>query len=128
MALSCSRDPFCCFPTSQDMATFFDCHRQAFAYFGGVPVSIVHDRTKTVVRLPTWPASTRTRARNPLRFGSTAQPGCRSGTDTGVSASYRAASMSPAIPSHGQQARHHQEVGLPRMARVPLNCPSSVMR
>ncbi|MEV5321718.1 IS21 family transposase [Streptomyces sp. NPDC052687] len=50
MVLSYSRDPFCCFTTSQDMATFFDCHRQAFAHFGGVPMSIVYDRTKTVVR------------------------------------------------------------------------------
>lgn len=50
MTLSYSRDPFCCFTTSQDLATFFDCHRQAFAHFGGVPMSIVYDRTKTVVR------------------------------------------------------------------------------
>lgn len=50
MTLSYSRDPFCCFTTSQDLATFFDCHRQGFAHFGGVPMSIVYDRTKTVVR------------------------------------------------------------------------------
>ncbi|MGA5082821.1 IS21 family transposase [Streptomyces sp. NRRL S-1314] len=50
MTLSYSRDPFCRFTTSQDLATFFDCHRQAFAHFGGVPMSIVYDRTKTVVR------------------------------------------------------------------------------
>ncbi|MFD4577851.1 IS21 family transposase [Streptomyces sp. NPDC058417] len=50
MTLSYSRDPFCCFTTGQDLATFFDCHRQAFAHFGGVPMSIVDDRTKTVVR------------------------------------------------------------------------------
>ncbi|WP_395358074.1 IS21 family transposase [Streptomyces sp. YH02] len=50
MTLAYSRDPFCCFTTSQDLATFFDCHRQAFAHFGGVPMSIVYDRTKTVVR------------------------------------------------------------------------------
>ncbi|MFE9401515.1 IS21 family transposase [Streptomyces sp. NPDC006530] len=50
MVLSYSRDPFCCFTTSQDLASFFDCHRQAFAHFGGVPMSIVYDRTKTVVR------------------------------------------------------------------------------
>ena len=30
--------------------TFFDCHRRAFAHFGGVPATIVYDRTKTVVR------------------------------------------------------------------------------
>ncbi len=50
MVLSYSRDPFCCFTTSQDLATFFECHRQAFAHFGGVPMTIVYDRTKTVVR------------------------------------------------------------------------------
>ncbi|MGW1082745.1 IS21 family transposase [Kitasatospora sp. NPDC002522] len=50
MVLSYSRDPFCCFTTSQDLATFFDCHRQAFTHFGGVPMTIVYDRTKTVVR------------------------------------------------------------------------------
>ncbi|MGW3150916.1 IS21 family transposase [Streptomyces sp. NPDC001177] len=50
MTLSYSRDPFCCFTTSQDLASFFDCHRQAFAHFGGVPMTIVYDRTKTVVR------------------------------------------------------------------------------
>lgn len=50
MTLSYSRDPFCCFVTSQDLGTFFDCHRRAFAHFGGVPAAIVYDRTKTVVR------------------------------------------------------------------------------
>lgn len=50
MTLSYSRDPFCCFTTSQDLETFFDCHRRAFAHFGGVPMTIVYDRTKTVVR------------------------------------------------------------------------------
>lgn len=50
MTLSYSRDPFCCYTTSQDLATFFDCHRRAFAHFGGVPMAIVYDRTKTVVR------------------------------------------------------------------------------
>ncbi|MGW2588551.1 IS21 family transposase [Streptomyces virginiae] len=50
MTLSYSPDPFCCFTTSQDLQTFFDCHRRAFAHFGGVPMTIVYDRTKTVVR------------------------------------------------------------------------------
>jgi transposase len=50
MTLSYSRDPFCCFAASQDLATFWDCHRRAFAHFGGVPAVIVYDRTKTVVR------------------------------------------------------------------------------
>ena len=50
MTLSHSRDPFCCFTTGMDLATFWDCHRRAFAHFGGVPGSIVYDRTKTVIR------------------------------------------------------------------------------
>ncbi|MHB1802117.1 MAG: IS21 family transposase [Actinomycetes bacterium] len=50
MTLSYSRDPFCCYTTSQDLGTFFDAHRQAFAHFGGVPAVIVYDRTKTVVK------------------------------------------------------------------------------
>ena len=50
MVLSHSRDPFCCFTTSMDLATFWDCHRRAFAHFGGVPGSIVYDRTKTVIK------------------------------------------------------------------------------
>lgn len=50
MTLSYSRDPFCCYTTSMDLATFWDCHRRAFAHFGGVPGSIVYDRTKTVVK------------------------------------------------------------------------------
>jgi transposase len=50
MVLSYSRDPFCCFTTSTDLGTFWACHRRAFAHFGGVPGSIVYDRTKTVVR------------------------------------------------------------------------------
>jgi transposase len=50
LTLSYSRDPFTCFTTSMDLATFWDCHRRAFAYFGGVPGSLVYDRTKTVVK------------------------------------------------------------------------------
>lgn len=50
MTLSYSRDPFCCFVTSQDLATFWECHRRAFDHFGGVPSVIVYDRTKTVVK------------------------------------------------------------------------------
>jgi transposase len=50
MTLSYSRDPFTCFVTSKDLGTFWDCHRRAFAHFGGVPATIVYDRTKTVVR------------------------------------------------------------------------------
>lgn len=50
MTLSYSRDPFCCFTTSLDLGTFFGCHIAAFEHFGGVPGSIVYDRTKTIVR------------------------------------------------------------------------------
>ncbi len=32
-----------------DLGTFWDCHRRAFAHFGGVPGSVVYDRTKTVI-------------------------------------------------------------------------------
>lgn len=35
VTLSYSRDPFCCFTTSQDLQTFFECHRRAIAHFGG---------------------------------------------------------------------------------------------
>ena len=50
MRLAYSRDPFCCFAASQGLGTFWDCHRRAFAHFGGVPAVLVYDRTKTVVR------------------------------------------------------------------------------
>jgi transposase len=50
MVLSYSRDPFTCFTTSMDLGTFWDCHRRAFAHFGGVPATIVYDRTKTVIK------------------------------------------------------------------------------
>jgi len=50
MVLSYSRDPFCRYTTSMDLATFWAAHRAAFAHFGGVPKTIVYDRTKTVVR------------------------------------------------------------------------------
>lgn len=50
LVLSYSRDPFTCFTTSMDLATFWQCHRLAFAHFGGVPGSIVYDRTKTVIK------------------------------------------------------------------------------
>jgi transposase len=50
MTLSHSRDPSTCFTTSMDLATFWDCHRRAFAHFGGVPGATVYDRTKTVVK------------------------------------------------------------------------------
>lgn len=60
MMLSYSRDPFCCFTTSVALTTFWDRRRRAFAHVGGGPKTIVHDRTKTVVRrcLVTQPAPT----------------------------------------------------------------------
>jgi transposase len=50
MTLSYSREPFSCFTTSMDSGTFWACHRRAFSHFGGVPVAIVYDRVKTVIR------------------------------------------------------------------------------
>lgn len=50
MTLSYSRDPFCCYTARTDLAAFFGCHIRAFEYFGGVPGSVVYDRTKTVVQ------------------------------------------------------------------------------
>ncbi len=50
MTLSFSRDPFCLFTTSQDLTSFWETHVAAFRHFGGVPASILYDRTKTVVR------------------------------------------------------------------------------
>jgi transposase len=61
MTLSYSRDPFCCFTTSQNLATFFECHRRAFEHFGGVPMAIVYDRTKTPWSAGTWPRGGRCR-------------------------------------------------------------------
>lgn len=37
LMLSYSRDSFTCFTTSMDLATFWDCHRRAFAHFSGIP-------------------------------------------------------------------------------------------
>lgn len=50
MTLSYSRDPFCCYVTSMDTGTWWSCHVRAFEHFGGVPTSIVYDRTKTIMR------------------------------------------------------------------------------
>src|SRR5215213_3440099 len=57
MTLSYSREPFCCFTTAMDAATFWACHRRAFAHFGGVPGSIVYDRMKTVIRRHVTPGA-----------------------------------------------------------------------
>jgi transposase len=50
MVLGHSRDSFCALTGSQDLVTFWACHRQAFAHFGGVPRELLYDRTKTVVK------------------------------------------------------------------------------
>jgi len=41
LVLSHFPDPFCCFTTSMDLATFWDCHRWGCAHFGGMAGSIV---------------------------------------------------------------------------------------
>lgn len=83
MTLSYSRDPFCCFVTSMDAATFFDCHRRAFAHFGGVPAAIVYDRLKTVVRRHVAPGKA-----VPVTAAATAFAG-HYGFDIDVLAAYR---------------------------------------
>jgi transposase len=50
MVLGHSRDSFCRLTGSQDLVTFWACHRAAFTHFGGVPRELLYDRTKTVVR------------------------------------------------------------------------------
>jgi transposase len=50
MVLGHSRDSFCALTGSQDLVTFWACHRAAFSHFGGVPHELLYDRTKTVVR------------------------------------------------------------------------------
>jgi transposase len=50
MVLGHSRDSVGRLTGSQDLVTFWACHRAAFAHFGGVPRQLLYDRTKTVVR------------------------------------------------------------------------------
>ncbi len=50
MVLGHSRDAFVALVGSQDLVTFWACHRAGFRHFGGVPHEILYDRTKTVVR------------------------------------------------------------------------------
>ena len=50
MVLGHSRDSFVRFCGSQDLVTFWACHRAAFTHFGGVPRELLYDRTRTVVR------------------------------------------------------------------------------
>jgi transposase len=50
MVLGHSRDTFVGLVGSQDLVTFWACHRAAFKHFGGIPREILYDRTKTVIR------------------------------------------------------------------------------
>jgi transposase len=55
MTLSHSRDPFTCFTTSMGLAAFWDCHRRAFAHFGGVPGTIVYENVPRHIFRVLWP-------------------------------------------------------------------------
>jgi transposase len=83
MVLSYSRDPFCCFTHSMDAASFWGSHIRAFDHFGGVPATIVYDRTKTVVRRHVRPGHA-----VPLHPAATAFSG-HYGFDIDVLAAYR---------------------------------------
>ncbi|MEX0887310.1 MAG: IS21 family transposase [Phycisphaeraceae bacterium] len=48
MVLSYSRQMFIRFTTSMKMPQLIDCHQQAFAYFGGMPASVLYDNMKQV--------------------------------------------------------------------------------
>lgn len=62
LTLSYCRRSYLEFVTSQDEATLLRCHLHAFAYFGGVPATILYDNPKTIVRerradgTPVWNA------------------------------------------------------------------------
>ena len=83
MTLSHSRDPFTCFTTSQDLVSFWRCHQRAFEHFGGVPASIVYDRTKTVVRRHVGPGQEVPLHREAVAFA------CHYGFSIHVAAAYR---------------------------------------
>jgi hypothetical protein len=44
-----SRQLFVCFTTDMQLLTWLDCHRRAFAFFGGVPSEVLIDNLKTGV-------------------------------------------------------------------------------
>jgi transposase len=48
MVLGFSRTLFVRFTTSMGLGTLIDCHRQAFAFFGGVPQQVLYDNMKQV--------------------------------------------------------------------------------
>jgi transposase len=43
MVLGHSRDSFCRLTGSQDLVTFWACHRAAFTHFGGVPHELLYE-------------------------------------------------------------------------------------
>lgn len=47
--LAWSRALFVCFTTDMQLLTWLDCHRRAFAFFGGVPSEVLIDNLKTGV-------------------------------------------------------------------------------
>lgn len=49
MTLGYSRASFVHFTTNMESTTLIDCHHRAFAYFGGVPKTILFDNMRTVV-------------------------------------------------------------------------------
>lgn len=49
MILGYSRYAFICFTDNMRYESFIDCHKKAFAFFGGVPRTILYDNLKSVV-------------------------------------------------------------------------------
>lgn len=47
--LGYSRAMYAKFVLNQQLATLLDCHKEAFHYFGGVPLEILYDNMKTVI-------------------------------------------------------------------------------
>jgi transposase len=54
MTLSFSRHCFICFVFDQTIASWIDCHRQAFHFFGGVPGRLVIDNLKSGITKACW--------------------------------------------------------------------------
>lgn len=54
MTLSFSRHCFICFVFDQTVASWIDCHRQAFHFFGGVPGRLVIDNLKSGITQACW--------------------------------------------------------------------------
>jgi transposase len=49
MILGYSRAPFVCFTDNMRQQTWQECHRKAFAFFGGVPKTILYDNLKSAI-------------------------------------------------------------------------------